>query len=61
PTSAEVAGRVRDVWDRLGFSRSDLARQVVVAPACGLAGAAPEYARAVLAACRDAGRRLHED
>jgi hypothetical protein len=37
-----------------------LARQVVVTPACGLAGAPVEYARAVLAACRDAGRRLYE-
>ncbi|SCL29524.1 Cobalamin-independent synthase, Catalytic domain [Micromonospora nigra] len=61
PTSAEVADRVRQVWDRLGFPRRRLAEQVVVTPACGLAGATPEYARAVLAACRDAGRRLHED
>ncbi|RQX18838.1 methionine synthase, partial [Micromonospora chalcea] len=34
---------------------------VVVTPACGLAGATPAYARAVLTACRDAGRRLAED
>jgi methionine synthase II (cobalamin-independent) len=61
PSSAQVADRVRQLWDRLGFARSRLAEQVVVTPACGLAGAPPEYARAVLAACRDAGRRLHED
>jgi methionine synthase II (cobalamin-independent) len=61
PTSAEVADRVRAVWDRLGFPRRRLAEQVVVTPACGLAGATPEYARTVLAACRDAGRRLAED
>ncbi|MFF0654145.1 methionine synthase [Micromonospora tulbaghiae] len=61
PTSAEVADRVRGVWDRLGFPRRRLAEQVVVTPACGLAGATPAYARAVLAACRDAGRRLAED
>ncbi|MFI6262378.1 methionine synthase [Micromonospora sp. NPDC051006] len=61
PTSAEVAQRVRQLWDRLGFPRSRLAEQVVVTPACGLAGATPAYARAVLAACRDAGRRLAED
>ncbi|WP_410813155.1 methionine synthase [Micromonospora sp. 067-2] len=60
PTSAEVADRVRRVWDRLGFPRRQLAEQVVVTPACGLAGATPEYARTVLAACRDAGRRLAE-
>ncbi|MGC5021156.1 methionine synthase [Micromonospora sp. DT47] len=61
PTSAQVADRVRKLWDRLGFPRRQLAEQVVVTPACGLAGATPQYARAVLAACRDAGRRLHED
>ncbi|WBB72419.1 methionine synthase [Micromonospora sp. WMMD1128] len=61
PTSAEVADRVRRVWDRLGFPRRRLAGQVVVTPACGLAGATPAYARAVLAACRDAGRRLAEE
>ena len=61
PTSAEVADRVRRVWDQLGFPRRRLAEQVVVTPACGLAGATPAYARAVLTACRDAGRRLAED
>ncbi|RLK23101.1 cobalamin-independent methionine synthase catalytic subunit [Micromonospora sp. M71_S20] len=61
PTSAQVADRVRQLWDRLGFPRRRLAEQVVVTPACGLAHATPQYARAVLAACRDAGRRLAED
>ncbi|MCW3818471.1 methionine synthase [Micromonospora sp. DR5-3] len=61
PTSAQVADRVRRVWDQLGFPRRRLAEQVVVTPACGLAGATPAYARAVLAACRDAGRRLAEE
>ena len=61
PSSAQVADRVRQLWDRLGFPRSRLAEQVVVTPACGLAGAGGEYARAVLTACRDAGRRLHEE
>ena len=61
PTSAQVADRVRQVWDRLGFPRAQLARQVVVTPACGLAGASSEYVRAVFAACREAARRLAED
>ncbi|MFV2100497.1 methionine synthase [Micromonospora sp. LOL_024] len=61
PTSAEVADQVRTLWDRLGFPRRRLAEQVVITPACGLAGATSEYARAVLAACRDAGRRLSEE
>ncbi len=61
PTSARVADRVRQLWDRLGFPRRRLAEQVVVTPACGLANATPQYVRAVLAACRDAGRRLAEE
>ncbi|MET7803324.1 methionine synthase [Micromonospora chersina] len=61
PTSAQVADRVRRVWDQLGFPRRRLAEQVVVTPACGLAGATPAYVRTVLAACRDAGRRLAEE
>lgn len=59
-TSAELAERVRKVWTRLSFPARQLPRQVVVTPACGLAGASEEYVRTVLAACRDAGRRLAE-
>ncbi|MGC4805228.1 methionine synthase [Micromonospora sp. DT233] len=61
PTSAQVADRVRQLWGRLGFPARQLPEQVVVTPACGLAGADPQYVRAVLAACRDAGRRLAEE
>lgn len=60
PTSAQVAERVRRLWDRLGFPRRQLAEQVVVTPACGLANATEAHTRAVLTACRDAGRRLGE-
>jgi len=61
PSSAGLADRVREPWRRLGFPSERLPEQVVVTPACGLAGAAPEFARTVLAACRDAGRRLRDD
>jgi methionine synthase II (cobalamin-independent) len=60
PTSAEVAGRVTALWNKLGFPLARMAGQVVVTPACGLADASPDYLRAVLKACRDAGRRLVE-
>jgi methionine synthase II (cobalamin-independent) len=60
PSSAEVADRVRTLWQRLSFDPRRLAEQVVVTPACGLAGAPVGYVRAVLTACRDAGRRLYE-
>ncbi len=58
--SAEVADRVRALWSKLSFPARQLPEQVVVTPACGLAGASPAYVRSVLTACRDAGRRLFE-
>jgi methionine synthase II (cobalamin-independent) len=60
PTSQQIADRVRTLWTRLGFPVEQLPRQVVVTPACGLSGAPVPYVRAVLAACREAGRRLSE-
>ncbi|HEX2773238.1 MAG TPA: methionine synthase, partial [Micromonosporaceae bacterium] len=47
PTSAQLADRVRQVWDRLGFPRGRLTEQVVVTPANPQAGVTPGYARAV--------------
>jgi methionine synthase II (cobalamin-independent) len=61
PSSAEVASRVRDVWRNLGFPLAAAAAQVAVSPACGLAGAGVGTARSMLAACRDAGRRLRDN
>jgi methionine synthase II (cobalamin-independent) len=58
PAPAEVADRVRELWRRLGFPADRLPSQVVVTQACGLAGAAPDYARAALAASREAARQL---
>jgi methionine synthase II (cobalamin-independent) len=60
PSSAKAAERVRKVWNQLGFPARRLPEQVVITPACGLAGASEAYSRAVLKACRDAGRRLAE-
>ena len=51
-----VARPALDLWRRLGFPPDKLAGQVVLTPACGLAGASPGYARAALAACRKAAR-----
>jgi hypothetical protein len=61
-----TARRVVELWRRMGWpaasgaGRGAVAGQVVVTPACGLAGASPGYARAVLAHCRDAARLLPE-
>jgi hypothetical protein len=40
--------------------RAGLAEQVVLTPACGLAGATAGYARAALARCQEAARLLPE-
>lgn len=61
PSSAAIADRVRTVWRKLGFSSTLLVERVAVSASCGLAGASPASARALLAACRDAGRRLADD
>ncbi len=58
PSSTSAADAVSSLWRRLGFPLEQAAAQVVVTPACGLAGATPDYARAALAACVEAGRRL---
>jgi hypothetical protein len=60
PDGKQIAERVRTLWTRLGFPLEKLSPQVVVTPACGLAGAGEKDARAVLAACREAARRLSE-
>lgn len=58
PAGPEAAGRVRRLWHQLGLPPDRLPVQVVLTQACGLAGASPEYARAALAAARDAARRI---
>ena len=60
PSSAEVADRVRVIWRQLGFPPEGVAAQVVITPACGLGGATPEHARAVMRAAVEAGHRLAE-
>jgi cobalamin-independent methionine synthase catalytic subunit len=60
PDGKRIAERVRTLWTRLGFPAERLPRQVVITPACGLAGAGGKYARAVLTSCREAALRLAE-
>jgi methionine synthase II (cobalamin-independent) len=60
PSSAAAADVVSGLWRRLGFPAEQASRQVVVTPTCGLAGATPAYARAVLAACAEAARRIED-
>lgn len=60
PDGREPATAVIDVWQRIGLPLSELTRQVVITPACGLAGAPPGYARAALERCRAAARLIPE-
>jgi methionine synthase II (cobalamin-independent) len=52
---------VRTLWRRLGLHPGLLAEAVTVTPACGLAGASPEYARKALAHCVQAARSLADN
>ncbi|MDX3526391.1 methionine synthase [Streptomyces sp. ID05-39B] len=52
---------VRTLWRRLGLRPDLLAEAVTVTPACGLAGASPEYAREALAHCVRAARSLADN
>ncbi|MGP4006427.1 methionine synthase [Streptomyces sp. 4N124] len=52
---------VRTLWRRLGLSPALLAEAVTVTPACGLAGASPDYARKALAHCVQAARSLADN
>jgi Cobalamin-independent synthase, Catalytic domain len=58
PADNVVADRIATLWRELGFPREQMATQVVVTPACGLAGATLLYARAAMETCVKAARRL---
>ncbi|MBO0809296.1 MAG: hypothetical protein J2P32_13450, partial [Actinobacteria bacterium] len=67
PSAREAAERVSVLWRRLGWPAgpgssgpAGTSEQVVLTPACGLAGASPGYARAALERCREAARLLPE-
>lgn len=66
-----AAVQVTELWRRMGWPvagpsgaaaspAASVAAQVVLTPACGLAGAPPAYARSALTACREAARMLPE-
>jgi methionine synthase II (cobalamin-independent) len=51
-----TAEQVVTLWRRTGLAAGKLAGQVVITPACGLAGVSPAAARAALEHCREAAR-----
>jgi hypothetical protein len=54
------ATEIIDRWLRIGLPPASLIDQVVITPACGLAGASPGYARAALTRCQSAARLMPE-
>jgi hypothetical protein len=56
----QTAERVIRLWRRLGLPLATCPDQVVITPACGLAGASPAYARGALTQCREAASMLAE-
>lgn len=54
------ARSVADMWRTMGLPPAGCAEQVVITPACGLAGASPAGARDALRRCHQAARILPE-
>ena len=61
PTVREIAAAAASVTDRLGFARTVLTERIGVTPACGLAGATPEWARAAVELTQKTADALHQD
>jgi methionine synthase II (cobalamin-independent) len=59
-TPTDTARAVAEVWRKTSLPPADCARQVVVTPACGLAGASPAQAREALRWVREAAGILPE-
>jgi methionine synthase II (cobalamin-independent) len=58
PTQRQVVERVVRLLDMLGLDPDEVAGQLVLTPACGLAGATPAYARAARTLHSDSAARL---
>jgi methionine synthase II (cobalamin-independent) len=54
PTAGGVADTVRRLHDMLGLDAEEVTDQLVLTPACGLAGSTPAYARRALELVREA-------
>ncbi|WP_102142994.1 methionine synthase [Mycobacterium hubeiense] len=61
PSAEEVAKSVVAVTDRLGYPRAVLRERIGVTPACGLAGATQEWARAAIELAQKAADGLADD
>ena len=59
-TPEKAARSAAEVWRRMGLAPAQCAGQVVLTPACGLAGSSPEEARKTLRLVREAAAILPE-
>jgi methionine synthase II (cobalamin-independent) len=57
----ELAKRTVSITDRLGFARSVLRERIGITPACGLAGATPEWARKALELTQQTADTIADD
>ena len=56
PETARIVGRVQGLLEMLGLDPSVVTGQLVLTPACGLAGASPAWVRRALETCRAVAR-----
>lgn len=61
PSAEEVAKTAVALTDRLGFSRAVLRDRIGITPACGLAGATPEWARTAVELAQKAADAFVDD
>ncbi len=61
PSLKQCIERVQRLLDMLGLDLDEIGHQLVLTPACGLAGAEPGYARTALSLVRDSAARLRGD
>ncbi|WP_445258083.1 methionine synthase [Nocardioides aurantiacus] len=58
PSTKAVVERTMRLLDMLGLDPGEVADQLVLTPTCGMAGASPAYARALLTTLREAAAAL---
>lgn len=61
PSDEEVARTVVEFTDRLGFPRAVLPERIGVTPACGMAGATPQWARTAIEITQKAAAAIADD
>jgi methionine synthase II (cobalamin-independent) len=61
PAVEEAAHAAAAVTDRLGFARTVLAERIGITPACGLAGATPQWARIAIELCQKVADGFAQD